>query len=78
MAATADQGDEARSREARKRGVELDKMYQERFPDTDEVFEIADSEGYIISEQHHPEFFRHYTDIANLWTAQDSCRDVAH
>ena len=59
-----------RSTTIRKRGVELDKMYQERFPDTDEVFEIADSEGYIISEQHHPEFFRHYTEIANLWTAQ--------
>ena len=59
-----------RSTTIRKRGVELDKMYQERFPDTDEVFEIADSEGYIISEQHHPEYFRHYTEIANLWTAQ--------
>lgn len=45
-------------------------MYQERFPDTDEVFAMADSEGYIISEQHHPELFRHYTAIANLWTAQ--------
>ena len=59
-----------KSTDIRKRGVQLDKMYQERFPDTDEVFDIADSEGYIISEQHHPEFFRHYTDIANLWTAQ--------
>ena len=54
----------------RKRGLELDKMYQGRFPDTDEVFDIADSKGYIISERHHPEFFRHYTEIANLWTAQ--------
>ena len=54
----------------RKRGIELDKMYQERFPDTHEVFAIADSEGYITSEQHHPEFFRHYTEVANLWTAQ--------
>ena len=70
MPATTDQGDKSRSTEIRKRGVELDKMYQERFPDTDDVFEIADSEGYIISEQHHPEFFRHYTEIAKLWTAQ--------
>ena len=70
MPATTDQGDKSRSTEIRKRGVELDKMYQERFPDTDDVFEIADSEGYIISEQHHPEFFRHYIEIANLWTAQ--------
>ena len=66
----ADHGDEARSTGIRKRGVELDKMYQAT-PDTDEVFKIADSDGYIISERHHPEFFRHYTEIAYLWTAQD-------
>ena len=70
MTSTANEGDETRAPETRKRGIELDKMYQERFPDTDEVFEIADSEGYIMSEQHHPEFFRHYTEIASLWTAQ--------
>ena len=66
----ANQGEDVKSTAIRQRGVELDKMYEERFPDTDEVFAIADSEGYIISEQHHPEFFRHYTEIANSWTAQ--------
>ena len=70
MTATADQGDEMKSPEIRKRGVELDKMYQERFPDTDEVFDIADSEGYIACPVQPPDMFRHYTDIAKLWTAQ--------
>ena len=70
MPVKANQGDDIKSMAIRTRAVELDRMYQERFPDTDEVFAIADSEGYIISEQHHPEFFRHYTEIANLWTAQ--------
>ena len=59
-----------KSTELRKRGVELDKMYQERFPDTDEVFDIADSEGYIACAVQPPDMFRHYTDIAILWTAQ--------
>ena len=54
----------------RERGVELDKMYQERFPDTDEVFDIADSEGYIACTVQPPKMFRHYTAIAKLWTAQ--------
>ena len=64
------QGDDVKSTAIRNRGAELDRMHEERFPDTDEVFAIADAEGYIISEQHHPELFRHYTEIANLWTAQ--------